>query len=556
MISFIKEHLLFQIMIILSFIMSVYLSCVFFINIQGQRNLIDVSSTEQYSLLTSGIMEGMNEYFLTGQNNLVREYLKRLSREIDGFDILVLDSDQKISIAGDAGEEGKTLSTIVKDKSMLQSVQSMLSGEKNKFEYSFVSEDGKKHINILAPINNTSECLSCHGNRKDVLGVARISVSLEKPYGIARRINIKSFLLGIIGLAGVITILYFLLQRFINRPIKYLLESTGKLREGDFTHAVEIKGRDEISHICARMNLVNENLRRMIKDVLNYTDALSLSSQDFLKIAREMSVNSKQTSDMVDAVTASSEGMNLNIKTISSSIEQTSVNVKAVASSTDEMTATINEIAHNSDRASEITRKAVFRAEGASANVDELGKAAAEITRMTEIIAKISDQTNLLALNATIEAARAGDAGKGFAVVASEVKNLATQTSDAAEDIEKKIEAIRNSTEVTVNQIKEITSVIKDVNEIVETIAMAVKEQSGSTRLIAVSVTNASEGIKDINENISQTSIISDDIAGSIIEVNSSARYISNSSVNVQMSAEELLKMTSQLKEAVCKFKI
>ena len=62
------------------------------------------------------------------------------------------------------------------------------------------------------------------------------------------------------------------------------------------------------------------------------------------------------------------------------------------------------------------------------------------------MISDIAEQTNLLALNATIEAARAGEAGKGFAVVATEVKNLATQSARAAENIAQRITATQEQT--------------------------------------------------------------------------------------------------------------
>src|SRR5205085_3448299 len=131
---------------------------------------------------------------------------------------------------------------------------------------------------------------------------------------------------------------------------------------------------------------------------------------------------------------------------------------------------------------SRIAGDAVKQARETDARINELSQAAGRIGDVVKLITAIAEQTNLLALNATIEAARAGEAGRGFAVVASEVKQLASQTAKATEEIGSQIAGMQAATRESVGAIKEISTTIGRISEIASTIAAAVEEQGAATQ--------------------------------------------------------------------------
>ncbi|MBT3701409.1 MAG: HAMP domain-containing protein [Alphaproteobacteria bacterium] len=211
---------------------------------------------------------------------------------------------------------------------------------------------------------------------------------------------------------------------------------------------------------------------------------------------------------------------------VASAAEEASVSVQTVASASEELSSSIGEISRQVSHSAEISGKAVVAANTTNNTIQQLAEGSRQIGEVIDLINDIAEQTNLLALNATIEAARAGDAGKGFAVVASEVKNLASQTAKATEDIGVQISAIQGSTNEAVSAIEGISTTIAEMNEIATNIASAVEEQGAATAEISRSVQEAASGTTEVSQNI--------------VKVKSGAEQTGEASGNVQNSAEEL----------------
>ncbi len=191
---------------------------------------------------------------------------------------------------------------------------------------------------------------------------------------------------------------------------------------------------------------------------------------------------------------------------VAAAAEQASANVQTVASAAEELASSISEISRQVAQSAAIAGRAKSDAARTDGVVHALADGAQKIGEVVGLISSIAGQTNLLALNATIEAARAGDAGKGFAVVASEVKNLATQTAKATEDIGRQITQIQTATKEAVSAIQGIGSTIGEISEIAASIAAAVEEQGSATQEIARNVQQAAIGTQEVTSNITGVS--------------------------------------------------
>lgn len=240
----------------------------------------------------------------------------------------------------------------------------------------------------------------------------------------------------------------------------------------------------------------SDNLEKLIKDfeetIVEVLTTVSSGTEELEATANSLSTTAENTLDQ--------------IKTAVNATSMVSENIQTVASATEELSSSIKEISEQSQGSSKTANQAANEMEGASVTITTLAHSADSIGRIVEMINDIAEQTNLLALNATIEAARAGDAGRGFAVVASEVKNLASQTASATEDVGNQIEEIQSGSASVTSAMSSIQQVVNNIQQSSISIAGAVEEQSASTNEIALKVNEVSTATNEVSVAMNETS--------------------------------------------------
>ena len=297
-----------------------------------------------------------------------------------------------------------------------------------------------------------------------------------------------------------------------------------------------------------------------IASVLLGTRALGNSVSEFLATISNVGVALDQN---INVLSNSASSLSESSNKQAAALEETAAALEEVTSIISSNTADASSMSNLAVKVSTSAKNGEELANQTTNAMDDISKEVTAISDAISVIDQIAFQTNILSLNAAVEAATAGEAGKGFAVVAQEVRNLASRSAEAANEIKTLVESAKNkanSGKIISNEMIEgyshLNENISQTIELIEKVSTASKEQKSAIEQINDSVTQLDQSTQINASSANEMSNLSNQVstlATSLLDVTAHAKF--DSKVLTQTCDIDMMFYTNELKLDHIKFK-
>ncbi len=277
-------------------------------------------------------------------------------------------------------------------------------------------------------------------------------------------------------------------------------EGLEELKDG-FNDLLEVVS----SKVCGNLNKISDALNYYEK--LDFTHRItgnlgevSYGLNNFADIINKMLVDNKSNGmtlqNSSNILLSNVDILNTASNEAAASLEETAAALEEITSNIANNTDTVVKMANYGNQVKDSVNQGQTLANKTTKAMDDINEEVTSISDAISVIDQIAFQTNILSLNAAVEAATAGEAGKGFAVVAQEVRNLASRSAEAANEIKALVQNATNKANSGKKIADEMIDGYTHLNEsitktldMISNVEMASKEQQKGIEQINDAVT-------------------------------------------------------------------
>lgn len=387
---------------------------------------------------------------------------------------------------------------------------------------------------------------------------------------------------------------------FVTRPLVSIRKSVDALcsKDADLTFRFPVKGNDEFTALNKGFNKYIEMNGSVIKSVLSKAQDLrdivadlEAASHETASATVEIMSNIesvknqsdsqsqalKNTNGVIEASYSKMVNLNENIVAQTSDITESSAAIEEMIGNIGSVSKSTGALADSFSELKDLINEGSTNTKTTTDVIKQIEEKSKSLADANNTIKSISSQTNLLAMNAMIESAHAGEAGKGFAVVADEIRKLAEDSGNQAKAIDENIKDITNLilesgklSELSMQSFDSIDNQVNTVDPLVMQISNAMEEQTGGSSQILEALTNMKsesvivdesakalhEALNNVSSDMNSLNEISHTILGSMDEMATGSKEISQATQNVSDLAFKTKDELDDINELIGRFKV